>query len=52
MEVGRDNTQIVEYLREVMTAAHRAKDLTAQILTFSRQAEVEPRPMRLGHVVQ
>jgi signal transduction histidine kinase/ActR/RegA family two-component response regulator len=52
MEVGRSNTQIVEYLREVMTAAHRAKDLTAQILTFSRQAEVEPRPMRLGHVVR
>ena len=51
MEVGRDNEQVVQYLREVMTAAHRAKDLTAQILTFSRQAEVEPRPMRLGHVV-
>ncbi len=52
MEVDRGNTQLVQYLREVMTAAHRAKDLTAQILTFSRQAEVEPRPMRLGHVVR
>ena len=52
MEAGRSNEQVVQYLREVMTAAHRAKDLTAQILTFSRQAEVEPRPMRLGNVVR
>jgi signal transduction histidine kinase/CheY-like chemotaxis protein len=52
MEVGRGNRQVVEYLREVITAAHRAKDLTAQILTFSRQAEVEPRPMRLSNVVR
>ena len=52
MEVGRSNEQVVQYLREVMTAAHRAKDLTAQILTFSRQAEVEPRPMRLRNVIR
>ena len=52
MEVDRENKQVVDYLREVMTAAQRAKDLTAQILTFSRQAEVEPRPMRLGNVIR
>ncbi len=52
MDVGRSNDQVVQYLREVMTAAQRAKDLTAQILTFSRQAEVEPRPMRLGNVIR
>ena len=51
MEVSRENKQVVDYLREVMTAAQRAKDLTAQILTFSRQAEVEPRPMRLSNVI-
>ena len=52
MEVDRENKQVVDYLREVMTAAQRAKDLTAQILTFSRQAEVEPRPMRLSNVIR
>ncbi|MGD8241985.1 MAG: ATP-binding protein [Desulfobacterales bacterium] len=51
LEVGRANEQIVKYLREVLTAAHRAKDLTAQILTFSRQAEVAPRPMRLRSII-
>ena len=52
LEVGRANEQVVKYLREVLTAAHRAKDLTAQILTFSRQAEVAPRPMRLRSIIQ
>ncbi len=51
MEVSRGHEQVVQYLQEVMTAAQRAKELTAQILTFSRQAEVAPRPMRLRNVI-
>ena len=34
-----------EYLREIIKASERARDLISQILTFSRQAEVEFRPL-------
>ncbi|MBL0713668.1 MAG: hypothetical protein JJV98_08195, partial [Desulfosarcina sp.] len=36
MEVGRGDKQIVRYLREVVRAAHRARDLTAKIQSSSR----------------
>jgi signal transduction histidine kinase len=52
LEVVKHDPQLRIYLREVIIAAHRARDLTSQILTFSRQAEVEPRPMRLSTVVR
>ena len=41
------NTELHEYLKEVMVAGTRAKDLVRQILTFSRQTEKELRPLRL-----
>jgi len=41
------NTELHEYLKEVMVAGSRAKDLVRQILTFSRQTEKELRPLRL-----
>ncbi len=37
---------------EVIRAASRAKDLVHQILTFSRQAEAEQTPVRMGAVVR
>ncbi|MGD9330629.1 MAG: response regulator [Desulfobacterales bacterium] len=40
------------YLGEILKAAHRAKDLTQQILTFSRQAEVAPKPVRVSSLVR
>jgi signal transduction histidine kinase/CheY-like chemotaxis protein len=48
----RGQTPIEGYLGEVLKAAHRAKDLTQQILTFSRQAEIAPKPVRLRSVVE
>jgi PAS domain S-box-containing protein len=37
-------------LREVLNAGERAKDLVKQILTFSRQAEQELKPVQIKHV--
>lgn len=34
-----------KYLKEIMSASERARDLVSQILTFSRQTEVEFRPI-------
>jgi signal transduction histidine kinase len=39
------------YLGEILKASHRAKDLTRQILTFSRQAEIAPKPVRIKSIV-
>jgi PAS domain S-box-containing protein len=38
-------SQIAEDLDEVLTAAHRAKDLVQQILAFSRQSPISPVPI-------
>ena len=40
-----------EHLAAVLRAAERARDLVRQILTFSRQQEQEPRPLRLELMV-
>jgi PAS domain S-box-containing protein len=42
----------VDYLREVMKAAQRAKDLVQQILSFSRQTDEQRMPVHVGHAVQ
>jgi PAS domain S-box-containing protein len=39
-------------LQEVLTAAHRARDLVRQILTFSRKGEQPLRPVPLQPIVQ
>ena len=39
-------------LQEVLTAAHRAKDLVQQILTFSRKSEQPRQPVPLQQIVQ
>jgi CheY-like chemotaxis protein len=46
LDVERDS-QIYGYLKQVMVAGRRAKDLVRQILTFSRQTEKELKPLRL-----
>ena len=38
-------------LQEVLTAAHRAKDLVQQILTFSRKSEQPRQPVPLQQIV-
>jgi len=39
-------------LKEVLKAAHRAKDLVRQILTFSRQGNQEQKPMQINHIIK
>jgi signal transduction histidine kinase/ActR/RegA family two-component response regulator len=39
-------------LTKIMAASHRARDLIHQILAFSRQAEVESRPVQVNIIVK
>ncbi len=41
-----------ENLKKVVKAGERAKDLVGQILSFSRQAEIKRRPMRITPVIK
>jgi PAS domain S-box-containing protein len=41
-----------EHLAEVLWAANRAKDLVAQILSFSRQQSGDKQPLRLSSIVK
>jgi PAS domain S-box-containing protein len=43
--------KIRSHLDKVLTASQRAKDLVSQILSFSRQAEIEMRPVHVGLIV-
>jgi PAS domain S-box-containing protein len=45
-------TQLHDNLQEVLIAAQRAKDLVKQILTFSRQVDREPKPIKIQLIVQ
>jgi signal transduction histidine kinase/CheY-like chemotaxis protein len=47
-----EKSKNVEYLDQVLIACDRARDLVKQILAFSRQAEIEVRPLRLEVVVK
>jgi len=43
---------IQSYLEQVLTACNRARDLVAQILTFSRQREQEKKPVAVVPIVK
>ena len=56
-------TEIIEYeipydspvqknLQEILKAGNRAKDLVAQILTFSRQSKHENKPVEVQHILK
>jgi signal transduction histidine kinase/ActR/RegA family two-component response regulator len=47
-----ENEAVQKFLKEVMKAANRAKDLVTQILTFSRQMEPEAKPIRVSPIVK
>lgn len=46
------NSDIVENLNHVLKASNRAKDLVLQILTFSRKAETDRRPIQASLVIK
>ena len=47
-----DETELHEYLQEVLVAGGRAKDLVQQILTFSRRTEKVMRPVQLVPILE
>ena len=51
--IKKDSAKDVEnYVKEIMLAAKRARDLVRQILTFSRKTEVELRPLNPKSVIK
>ncbi|GBC61970.1 hypothetical protein DENIS_2933 [Desulfonema ishimotonii] len=44
--------QNAEYLREILNASNRARDLVRQILTFSRKDDIEFRPFRVQPIIR
>ncbi|NOY36656.1 MAG: response regulator [Chlorobi bacterium] len=49
-EIEEDNTLRFD-IEQINHAAQRAKDLVKQILTFSRQVDVEKKPLRLDQII-
>ena len=44
--------EVHDYLSQILKAGNRAKELVNQILTFSRQAEIELKPIRIAPLVK
>jgi PAS domain S-box-containing protein len=49
---GRDMARIRSEIEAIQTAGERARDLTQQLLAFSRQQVLQPRVLDLGEVVR
>jgi len=49
---AEENERLSSDIQQVLKAGNRAKDLVAQILTFSRRTEGERKPMRLQPIVK
>ena len=47
MDIVPEEGEVRKNLNEILVAAERAKDLVQQILTFSRQQEIKPRPLQI-----
>ena len=47
-----DDTRVDGYLKEVVTAGHRARDLISQMLTFTRAARGETRAVDIGDAIE
>ena len=52
MDEVPDNSVAHNNLEEVLKAAHRAKDLVQQILTFSRQSGQERKPVEVHSIIE
>lgn len=46
------NSEMTNYMEEILKAGNRAKDLVKQILTFSRQTDQERKPVSLKLIVK
>jgi len=51
-DAGSEDSDIKYSLNQIITGSHRAKHLVEQILTFSREAEVERVPLKITTVVK
>ncbi len=49
---GKNDGETEKFLKEIIKAAQRAGELVGQILTFSRQTEVELRPILPGPILE
>lgn len=52
LEAMQDRPKVCQYMEQVVKAAERAKDLVGQILTFSRKAEREKKPITLTPIIK
>jgi PAS domain S-box-containing protein len=52
IHAAKEDSEIQEDLRQVLTAANRAKDLVKQILTFARLSDEEIRPLQPTMIVK
>ncbi len=50
-DLPKDSNSIYS-LKQVLKGSHRAKDLIEQILTFSRESEIERKPIRINSIVK
>ncbi len=46
------NNPLIDDINQIISASHRARELVQQILTFSRQAEQELRPIKVELVIK
>jgi len=52
LKAVKDRPKVYHSMEQVLKAAERAKDLVRQILTFSRKAEQEKKPLALASIVK
>ena len=52
LTVPKIDDRLRRYLNQVYTAGGRAADLVKQILTFSRQSDQNPRPLRVSPIIK
>lgn len=48
----KEDSSALYSLKQVLKGSHRAKDLVEQILTFSRESEIERKPIRIHSIVK
>ncbi len=49
--IQADNPNLAGYLREIARAAEHSRDITAQLLAFSRQQIASPKPVAINQII-